>query len=47
MSLDKLDEDTLSCFSDEILIEIKRYLKDETEKVIGTVDKILEERSKK
>lgn len=47
MSLDELDENNLRYLSDEVLIEVKKLLKKETKRVLGVIDNILEERSKK
>lgn len=46
MTLDELNENTLRCFSDEMLVEIKKNLKDIAEKKVEMIDKVLKERSK-
>lgn len=46
MGLDDLDENNLRWLSDEVLVEIKKTLKDETKRVLGIIDNILKERSK-
>ena len=47
MSLDEVDEKNLRWLSDEVLVELKKNLKNETERVCGIIDKILEKRSEK